>query len=300
MDVDAGLAFFNFVSERHRIWERRQAGAPQPWTDDPILASHKFTNVFRVLDPGSQFIFELAGYDDDPVDVLARLVLYRHTNLPDAWRAYAAETGGYPTLRELDDVLVFWKDYRARGGQLFSGAYMVYPQSSTPGTDKIESVVELTKNLAKNGTYREFLRPTAGQVDRFAELRQNKGVADFMSMQILTDWGYTPQCGWDYEDVFVVAGPGSKRGALLVDSSMKPEETIEWACNVFRSMDFPPRLLLGGDSAIAVYRLPSLMDVQNCFCEFSKYVKRKAGKPYKPAHPGTQSTPKLPDHWRNV
>lgn len=31
--------FLAFVVERHRIWEQRQAGLPQPWTSDPVLAS---------------------------------------------------------------------------------------------------------------------------------------------------------------------------------------------------------------------------------------------------------------------
>ena len=56
MDVDMWLVYRAFVIERHKIWERRQAGEPGPWTRDPILASRKFTNVFRVLDPGTQFV----------------------------------------------------------------------------------------------------------------------------------------------------------------------------------------------------------------------------------------------------
>ena len=50
-----------------------------------------------------------------------------------------------------------------------------------------------------------------------------------------------------------------------------------------------------------VLRKPSLMDVQNCLCEFSKYVrfleKPKPANPYVPAHPGPQPAPLLPGHW---
>ena len=59
----------HMVRERHQIWLARQNGATYPWTSDPVLANRKFTNMFRVLDPGSQFVFDLE--EDNPLDVLA-------------------------------------------------------------------------------------------------------------------------------------------------------------------------------------------------------------------------------------
>jgi hypothetical protein len=47
------------VVERHKIYLARQNNEPQPWTTDPVLRNRKFTNMFRVLDPGSQFVFDL-------------------------------------------------------------------------------------------------------------------------------------------------------------------------------------------------------------------------------------------------
>jgi hypothetical protein len=42
--------FFNFARARHQIYLDRQAGRPEPWTLDPVLATYRFTNVFRELD----------------------------------------------------------------------------------------------------------------------------------------------------------------------------------------------------------------------------------------------------------
>ena len=90
--------FLRFVVERHRIWEQRQAGAPQPWTDDPVLATRKFTNVFRVLDPGTQFLLtDLFEPDIDPRDTLMRAFLYRHTGRVEIWELLGVMTGQYPT-----------------------------------------------------------------------------------------------------------------------------------------------------------------------------------------------------------
>lgn len=297
IDPDAALAFVGFVESRHEAWENRQGGLPTPWTSDPIVASRKFTNVFRAIDYGSQFLIrELLEPDLSPADVLARCFLYRHTNLPSAWRAYREEAGFYPTIDELDDLREFWKRYRGEGNQVFSGAYMIYPQSSTPGTDKSDSVISLTQRLfqeeSEDNIVLDFYTQET-QKERFGIFRQNKGVADFMSMQILTDWGYSEQCGEDLEDEFVVGGPGAVKGARALDREARTSDVILWARDAVYASPNCPEIHNG--------RKPSLMDIQNCLCEFSKYVRYASKpypeKPYSPAHLGVQSTLVLPRHW---
>lgn len=294
IDVDAALTFLDFVGERHAVWEKRQAGAPQPWTEDPVLATRKFTNVFRLLDPGSQFVIKHLIHED-PAETLMRCFLYRHTNLPAAWLAYAAEFGSMPHRDGLDDLKEFWLEYKADGNRVFSGAYMIYPQSSTPGTDKIVSIVDLTKSLfVQSQIDVQFLRAET-QADRFAVLRRNKGVADFMSMQILTDFGYSTEFR---EDEFVVPGPGARKGAAAL--GLTGEEAIAWAYDAVQDLDPLPLVWGSGNRGHFLSR----MDVQNCLCEFSKYV-RFASKPspqklYAPAHPGVQLAPVLPSHWHTT
>lgn len=286
------MTYLDFVVNRHKVWEARQLGKPQPWTDDPILASRKFTNVFRVLDPGSQFVFQLDN-DADSVETAMRLFLYRHTNEPAAWRHAMVELGEWPSPHNLAEVDLVWKLYRNDGNRVFSGAYMIYPQSSVKGTDKIESIIELTMRLHDEGVFAEFVEARA-QHEKFAVLRRNKGVADFMSMQILTDYGYTTH-GADVEDEFVVAGPGAIRGAAVIDPSRKATDVISWLQKLVHQLP---------DCPVVELRKPSLMDIQNTCCEFSKYV-RFMSRPsrehlYKPAHPGVQSAPVLPDHWNRT
>lgn len=279
--------YLAFVEERHRVWELRQLGAPQPWTTDPTLATRKFTNVFRVLDPGSQFVFELAGPDDDPADVLARLFLYRYTNEPATWRHVRDADGFYPTLDDLEDgwVLREWQALRDAGTRVFSGAYVILPQPNRPG-DKLVQAVELAVRwVTQHGE--DFLAASS-QVARYDILRREYGVGPFMAMQILTDWGYTPQCGEDREDDFVVAGPGAIKGAKALGMT-RPLEAIH-RCHAL--------IQLGDDVPTLAGRIPSLMDVQNTLCEFSKYVRGPVARSYRPAHPGAQPDPILPDHFR--
>lgn len=305
IDPDAALNFLGYVEARHQVWEARQAGLPQPWTDEPIVASRKFTNVFRILDPGTQFIMtDLLEDDPSERDLLMRLFLYRHTGRTEVWEYARVMMGQYPTTEDLDDLLEVWRDYRGegKGRPVFTGAYLVFPQSATPGTDKLESIINLTARLFCEGRFPDgdivpdFLASTT-QAERFATLRRNKGVADFMSMQILTDWGYTPHSGVDREDEFVVPGPGARKGAAALDPGRKAEDVLRWAVDSIRNSESCPTLDVPGSKP----RVPSYMDVQNTLCEFSKYVRYASkplpNKPYQPAHPGPQDPPVLPEHW---
>lgn len=287
LDLDRAMEFIDFVKERHAVYTRRMAGEPGPWTEDPILRSRKFTNVFRWLDPGSQFVITDLMCDD-PETFLMRCFLYRHTNLPEAWRAYAADTGRYPGLDDLDDVRDFWLGYKDEGGRVFSGAYMIYPQSSVAGTDKICSVTDLTKRLRDRGVFFTFLQ-IHDQPNRFKILRLNKGVADFMSMQILTDYGYSTEFR---EDQFVVPGPGAKKGAAFL--GIPAPEAIDWAWLTMLQM---PSLEVEG-----IPRWMSKMDLQNCLCEYSKYVRYQSKpspeQPYQTAHKVVDLRPTLPPLWR--
>lgn len=300
MNPDAALDFLDFVVERHRIWERRQFGHPAPWTLNPILATHKFTNVFRLLDPGTQFILsDLYDPVASPGTNLMRFFLYRHTGRIEVWEYiqlmlgdYPGEGESYPSLLETLKVVKAYRDDSYRPRPVFTNAYLVYPQSSTPGTDKLDSIFGLTAQLF-NPSSESYIMPdwlaARSQAERFAVLRRNRGVADFMSMQVLTDWGYTTEFR---EDEFVVCGPGAVKGAKALGFS-RPHEAHLWAVEAVRALPEVPMLAL---------RPPSWMDVQNCLCEFSKYARYQSGPDrigvrYQPAHPGAQPTPILPRRW---
>src|SRR5690606_4642171 len=171
--------------------------------------SRKFTNVFRVLDPGSQFIFKLDT--EKPYDLITRLVLYRMTNLPSTWRAIHAELGRYPTLEdvvkmgELVDIL---KSYRGHGNRVFSGAYIIIPEPGT-ANDKVEGAVRAAKWFAENAA--EGFLAAETQEQRFQALQSAPGMGKFLSMQVLTDWGYLQDV--NRENDFIIAGPGARRGA---------------------------------------------------------------------------------------
>ena len=307
--------FLRFVVERHRIWEKRQAGEPAPWTDDPVLATKKFTNVFRVLDPGTQFVLkELLDPSLEPRDQLLRLFLYRHTGRVEAWE-WLDLACGYPTAENLEEVREAWKDYRGTsyrrlqgkkskttGGfqtqvferKTFTGAYLVFPQSSEIGTDKLDSILDLALGAFTPGSPKDVMpawEAATSNKERFLALRSVKGVGDFMSMQVLADWVYSQPV--DTEEDFLQPGPGSIKGAKALRPDVPPREVVDEVVQAVRGLPDCPRL--------GYYRKPSLMDIgSNLLCEWSKYVRfreQPKGAPYRPAHPGPQPAPVLPSYY---
>lgn len=92
------------------------------------------------------------------------------------------------------------------------------------------------------------------------------GIGEFTAMQIATDMGYC-EGEPDQENTFVVAGPGSKMGVgfLLGRQYATQKEALEVITN-FPVDRLPPLPHSNG-------RPPSWMDIQNVFCEYSKYAR---------------------------
>lgn len=295
--------YLEFVAARHNVWERRMLGAHAPWTEDPVIQHHKFTNVFRILDPGSQFLVRELLYGPGVLterDVLARCLLYRFSNRPDVWRYSREQLGRYPLAADLTVSLAdLWADWRDNGGQVFSGAYVIMPEPGVKGVDKTRSVVRLVGRLthpdSQDDIVPAFLQ-APGLRAKFNVLRAQRGVGDFIAMQVLTDYGYS-RFGRDSENEFIVAGPGARKGIAAVDPQADPVRMIKFARAELAMMEETRLVLPDGNT-----RPPSYMDTQNTFCEFSKYVrfKRRGKLPaskYRPAHPGPQERPIYPPHW---
>lgn len=270
--------YVQFVEERHRIWEARQLGLPAPWTTDPTLATRKFTNMFRLLDPGSQYVLQHLQHPD-PAVTAWRLWLYRNTNSVTAWE-YAREQLGHTPL-PTDDLAAVWGAYRAAGSKVFSMAYIIPASGMVKGSDKMANI------LASPMDWVPAFLAAPTPLTKLDVLRSLPRMGDFLAQQVLTDWGYL--YGPDHENELVVPGPGSRRGAALVYPELSPVEAFHVAQQVLLQRPGCPRLPTG--------RTPSLMDVQNTFCEFSKYVRGPRATTYRPAHPGPQPEPLLPAHW---
>ncbi|MCI0591377.1 MAG: hypothetical protein L0Y67_07235, partial [Gammaproteobacteria bacterium] len=48
--------YWQFAAKRQDLFMRRIKGERLPWTDDPVLAAYRFTNVYRASDRVSQYL----------------------------------------------------------------------------------------------------------------------------------------------------------------------------------------------------------------------------------------------------
>src|SRR5450759_723176 len=71
---------WRFAAER--IFRCRADGLPPPWTADPILSRHKFTNVYRAADRVSQYLIRDVIYagPQDADELVFRILLFKVFN----------------------------------------------------------------------------------------------------------------------------------------------------------------------------------------------------------------------------
>ena len=176
--------FYQFVVERYLIHKRRLAGSAPPWTNDPILASYPFTNVFRVFDRVTQYILRnvINRGDQSLEEQCFRVMLFRTFNKIETWELLKRHFGEI-TWSGFDHVAyekVLLAEHR-RGNALYNAAYII--SGVKLGADSNVSnhlrLVEIMmrENLPAQLQSLEHLRDAHGRIALFPCM------GDFMALQ---------------------------------------------------------------------------------------------------------------------
>lgn len=267
MRVDDLMAF---ILERHKIWKLKEAGKSKPWTQDPILQSYRFCNVYRELDTVTIWIAEnwRAKHANDPHLWFAMCVA-RLINWPDTLGAL-----GYPVPwrpAKFEDALHRRQQAEQKA---FGGAYIV----STNGRamDKAEYLARHVLNPLWEA--RKAIAPKRGEplAHFHARLMQFDGMGSFMAAQVVADLKYVePLRSAPDWDTWAASGPGSRRGLNRVFGrpTDAPWRGDDWLGSL-------TELHLAVGRRIAKARMPPLhaQDLQNCLCEFDKYERTRLGE----------------------
>lgn len=264
--------YWRFADERQRIFIRRQAGAPSPWTSDPILSAYRFTNAYRVHDRVSQYLVRRVQYDDASAstkeNIFFRTMLFKIFNRIDTWRRLKSALGA------IDVDALDWEELAAhldamidRGEKIYSAAYIM-PSPSFGHRRKHRNHLALLKRMLEDGLP-ALIAKSASLGDVYALLVRYPGIGPFLAFQYAVDLNYSELTAHQ-ESEFVVAGPGALDGiskCFRNIGSRRPEDVILEVCDAqekwFRvfGVDFTP---------IKGRRLQPI-DCQNLFCEISKY-----------------------------
>ncbi len=89
--------YWRFAAERQCVFFRRLERRPPPWTHDPVLRAHKFTNAYRASDRVSQYLIRSVIYRSDlpsaPDEVVFRILLFKLFNKIETWELLENELG---------------------------------------------------------------------------------------------------------------------------------------------------------------------------------------------------------------
>lgn len=248
-------------------------------TDDPILREYKFTNVYRACDRVSQYLLNNVIYNKvdkyGPKDMLLRILVFKIFNKIETWE-YLEHEYGEITIRHFDVKQISrLLGERQAYSPIFNNAYMMTGSHKKYDylTTKHEKWLTMVKDeFLGEGIVDNVLKAKSLEEVYFL-LRSCSFLGGFLAYQYAIDFNYSPYVNFD-ENSFVVAGIGAIRGIqkCFLSHGASYEEAIWYTHQHFKELqskygftDFKP---LNGHE-------PTLLDLQNCFCETDKYLRVK-------------------------
>ena len=279
--------FLYWMRERHRIYLRRQAGLPAPWTDDTVLQNYFFTNPYRENDKVTAWFRQhiREPLQDDPA-VLFATICFRWFNWPETGWHLMNYQHSKPHGKYQFGLLESWNTERAvetleelkktGSGQIFTGAFNISNSGSTK--PKINRVCE--DYIGPAWEHRnEFINNwddsvTMEGMHSGLMMLPGMGGSGFMAYEVVCDlrWTYLLRNASDIM-TWCNPGPGAKRGINRVmerplEATMRRDE---W--------DRLSRRLLGQANAVLGSLMPPLemREIEHSLCEFDKYERARLG-----------------------
>jgi hypothetical protein len=273
--------YWRFITERQLVLARRLADLPGPWTTDPIMAAEFITNMYRELDPGTEYVInEILEYEK-PVDVVFNVMMYRLMgSQPDTHELIHQTAKKFSTDEMIDTLRGVDMDFK-----IFGDAYRVAAYHEEGGADKVENVARMFAKFAVGmpETMRR-LKACTSTKDAFAIFKGMQGMGEFLAHQITVDLLYGDDPVLPFGDnEWAQAGPGARSGIwAMIKPGLKPSNLLmvmEWLRDnqteqlEKRGLMFPWPINEEGQTVPL-----SLCNIQSTLCEYYKYVRIWSGE----------------------
>jgi hypothetical protein len=266
------------------IWHRRFVEClPPPWTNDETLRTERFTNVYRELDPGTKYVIEqILELDKAPSDKIFNTMLYRLIGRSETHASIGFQHLNTFSSEHIVDTLKHIRDVEQ--GSPFTGAYMVSAYTKMGSRDKAENIAKLFGKLHKQfGVLYEEIDQSTSSEEVYNIIRKPYGFGNFLAFQVLVDLLYPlkinnnkPLLPFSHND-WASAGPGAQKGIkILIRDGIKVDDldVMRWLTDnqiqQFNKHEIEFPFLKSSSGEI---QLITLANIQNCLCEFHKYVK---------------------------
>ena len=302
--------FREFITERYKIHVKKDVlKLEKPWTENPILQQYKFTNVRREHDKQSRELIRRVSTNPklSLEEKIANTFLFRAWNNADTFETFggpwklhviydpltkeSARAVYREAMQEDQDRLWFSSAYNQGGTKQSWKRLDPDDSEQTPAEPDIPlRVFHVGVWLGRDKVIQRILA-SKNQERCFEVIKSVRGFAGFLAYQVFVDLTYIEEFPFS-ENEFVIAGPGCKRGMdrLFLDrDDMTYEECLFWLRDRFDKLmswlekkgDWPeddpwdPSELFMDLEPHDTYM--NVMSLENCFCEFSKYMKALDG-----------------------
>lgn len=266
--------YWKFIEERQNIFFERINNKEYPWSLDPILNNHKFTNVYRVTDRVSQYLIKEVIYkgSQEPIELFFRIILFKIFNRISTWEFLKNEIGEITfndySFKKYDSLL---SELLKNKIPIYSAAYIMASGRSTFGWErKHQNHLELIALMIKDGIPYK-IQNCKSMEEMYNLLLSYPTIGEFLAYQYATDINYSNLTNFN-EMEFVKAGPGAKDGITKCfknSGDYSYEDIIRMMSdnqnNEFERLNINFKNLWG--------RNLQLIDCQNVFCEVDKYAR---------------------------
>ena len=264
--------YWRFAAARQQVYEARLADEAPPWTADPILAAHRFTNCYRASDRVSQFLITQVCYRGDQSwdEVFFRTLLFKIFNRVSTWGLLTQELG--PVTWAGYDFAAYAKvldDRFAAGDRLYSAAYIM-PPPQLGEARKHSNHLRLIELMMRDRAP-DKVADAPSMKAAFSVLAGYPGIGAFLAYQYLIDLNYAAGLGFS-EMEFVVPGPGARDGIRKCFGPAAwgiEAEVIRYMADTQAEQFARLGLAFAGLRG----RPLQLIDCQNLFCEVDKYAR---------------------------
>lgn len=286
MKKAASQKFFAFARERHRVYLKRMSGLPAPWTGDPVLRGHRFTNIFRELDTTTLWFRQNIRHPLRKKHwVIPATVIFRWFNRITTGEVMLdsgilSQKAWSPTLFEQKLREAFPQ------GPWVTGSYMVF--SGKNNGDKLTGLLSFIDGFdawwERRGLFEFQKYPTMERAHQL--LMEVPGLSGFTAYEVVTDLRWTEVVSPGQRNIWAHAGPGAVRGMSrllhgedhhLQQGSVGDQLTLS---REMRSLLNLSRSLAHWPQFHPDWPVWELREVEHTLCEYDKYerIRREQGQ----------------------
>lgn len=292
LNTESLALFTHWIEERYKIHLRKDAGEPRPWTDDWILNNYRFTNVRREQDRQTKYLIDniVNNCEFTIEDKIINIIMFRYWNMWETMR----DLGGPWRVSKLVDSFDQIVDYaEARYNYLiaenpkhgfftrafFTSGAKINVKKAYGRDNTVIGCFDLARAAIKENIPGRVLNAPNQEIATQI-IKTLPGIANFLGYQMFVDMTYIPEFPFS-ENEFTVAGPGCKNGLRRLFQSndgLTSEELVFWL------RDNLPKIAPSLQPMVFMTDLPteerflSVMSLENCLCEFSKFHRAYFGQ----------------------